>query len=385
MTEKERNLLMVSADRWVVAGDKGPFYYMLEAFHQHWDRIDVIGTRPEKMDQKTVFDNVHLHHPTSGKIVQAGFIARTGKALCQERSYAVITSHDYSPPYNGLGAWRISRGSGVPYVAEIHHVPGFPKAATLRERLDKVVMRCYAKWAAGRAAGFRVVNSTELPPLLKAWGVPEERIHVLPSLYLDLETFCPGSKGKKDAPTSDLLMVGRLVPNKGVLQTLEALHRLIARGMTGTTLTLVGRGPLEETVDQFVASRSLQDYVTRIPWVENSADLATVYRQSRILVCASTSEGGPRIVGEAMACGTPVISTRVGIAPEMISHQENGLLYDGTVEHLTLLLQRFLTDAKQEMALRSNLPGDLSSYGKEKVIARLAEGLMAISKNTHHR
>ena len=81
MTEKERNLLMVSADRWVVAGDKGPFYYMLEAFHQHWDRIDVIGTRPEKMDQKTVFDNVHLHHPTSGKIAQAGFIARTGKAL----------------------------------------------------------------------------------------------------------------------------------------------------------------------------------------------------------------------------------------------------------------------------------------------------------------
>ncbi len=47
------NILMVSADRSVVAGEKGPFYYTLEAFARHWDRIDVIGTRPERVAQTT--------------------------------------------------------------------------------------------------------------------------------------------------------------------------------------------------------------------------------------------------------------------------------------------------------------------------------------------
>jgi hypothetical protein len=47
VTDAESNILMVSADRSVVAGERGPFYYMLEEFCRHWDRIDVIGTRPE--------------------------------------------------------------------------------------------------------------------------------------------------------------------------------------------------------------------------------------------------------------------------------------------------------------------------------------------------
>ena len=85
MPADETNVLMVSADRSVVAGERGPFHYMLESFHRHWDRVDVIGTRPERVEQTTVFGNVHLHHPTTGKLRQAGFIAATGRALAAER------------------------------------------------------------------------------------------------------------------------------------------------------------------------------------------------------------------------------------------------------------------------------------------------------------
>ncbi len=378
MTE---NILMVSADRAVVAGEKGPFFYMLESFARHWERVDVIGMRPARTVSAQPFANVHLHHPATGKLAQAGFIARTGRRLCAERRYAVLTSHDYNPFYNGLGAWRIARATGTPWVSELHHVPGHPLAAGLRERIDRRATRCWARWATTRVAGFRVVNASELPALLTGWGVPREKVHVLPSLYLDLDTFVPG--GPAEGRT-DLLMVGRLVPSKGVAQVIEAVARLQRRGLR-CTLRLIGRGPERARLEALAARLCVRESLTFTDWLPDAAALAAAYRGARALVVASTSEGGPRVAAEAMACGTPVVGTRVGILPDLLQDGRNGVLYDGTTGELTLRLQRLLTDARQAAALRAALPGDLSAYGREAVIARLAEGLKRLGAEAASR
>ncbi|MHC5210974.1 MAG: glycosyltransferase family 4 protein [Planctomycetota bacterium] len=367
-----RNILMVSADRAVAAGEKGPFHYMLETFSRHWDRIDVIGMRPARRVQDTVFGNVHLHYATGGKLAQAGHIARTGRRLASEREYAVMTSHDYNPFYNGVGAWRIARTTGIPWVSEIHHVPGHPVAATARERVDRVLTRRWVAWASPRVAGFRVVNAGELPALLGAWGVAPEKILVLPSLYLDLDLFRPdGPRG----PACDLLMVGRLVPNKGIAQVIEAVGRLARRGIGPLRMHIVGRGPLQPALARAASRLPSGAHVEFPGWLPDAESLAAAYRSARALVCASTSEGGPRVAAEAMACGTPVVGTRVGLLPELVHDRTNGMLYDGSVEDLTLALQRLLTDAEFERSLRGRLPGDLARFGRETVIAALAEGL----------
>ncbi len=382
MTE---NILMVSADRGVVAGEKGPFHYMLESFARHWDRVDVIGTRPDRIVNPQPFPNVHLHHPAPGqgssvgsKLGQAGFIVRTGLELASQRAYAVMTSHDYNPFYNGWGARRIAQRTGIPWISEIHHVPGFPRPASVRERFDTWATRRYVRWAATRATGFRVVNAIELPALLSGWGVPAEKIHVLGSLYLDLAV-CRADPPAP--PVCDLLMVGRLVPNKGVLQVLEAQRRLLVRGVP-CRLRIVGRGPEQARIEAFLDRHDLRPHVEIIAWVPDSEALAAVYREARVFVCASSSEGGPRVVAESLACGTPVVSTRVGLVPELIRDGRNGVIYDGSVEDLTLKLQRMLTDGEQERTLRAALPGDLSRFEREAVIGRLAAGLKALAASS---
>lgn len=379
MGEPLPNLLMVSADRSVVAGERGPFYYMLELFSRHWGRVDVIGTRPERVAATTVFGNVHLHHPSSGKLRQAGFITNTGVALARERDYALITSHDYNPFYNGWGASRISHRTGIPFVSEIHHVPGFPRAANLRERLDRWATRRYVRWARSRAAGFRVVNGTELPALLGRWGVASTQIHVLPSLYLDREVFRPADVTPR--PESDLLFVGRLVPNKGLLAILDALR--LGREQFGSRwrLRVLGRGPESARMEAFLARHRLQDQVERLEWVADAPALAQLYRASRLLVCASLSEGGPRVVPEAMACGTPAVSTRVGLVPDILTDRVNGRLFDGSAADLARVLHEVLDVAGAEAGLRSELPPrDFQRYERSRVLAELAEGLLTMAR-----
>jgi glycosyltransferase involved in cell wall biosynthesis len=368
---------MVSGDRQVAVGEGGPFFAMQREFSRHFERIDVLGPRPDKpVTVREIFDRVHLHPADCGRFRMVEYIATKGRALIAEHRHALIVSHDYGWFYNGYGSAKLSRATGVPYVSEIHHVPGHPIAVSKRELLDRVVARRYVRWARSHAKAFRVVNSVEMPQLLESWGVPREQIVVLPSLYIDLETFSPAAG--PIASEHDVAFVGRMVDNKGLDRIVDALALLAKRGKRLRAL-FVGKGPLRDATQHRVKKNGLAETTQFIEWLARPEELAHVYRTSRTVVCASTCEGGPRFTVEAMACATPVVSTPVGMMKELLREGENGALCGFDVESLAAAIERVLGDEahRREMGRRARVDAERFEY--TSILRGYADGLKRLA------
>lgn len=370
-------LLMVSGDRQVTIGEKGPFDSMQEIFSTFFERIDVICPRPPK--SPTVFrihDNVHFHPASCGRLGMVRYILEKGRDLIAAHEHGLIVSHDYGWFYNGIGSARLSAETDVPYLSELHHVPGHPVPADWRERFDKFVAGRYVAWAKSRTPAFRVVNSTEMPELLRSWGVRDDQILVLPSLYIDLETFRPAVD---PAPfEQDVVYVGRMVNNKGLERIVDALAMLKRRGAPHTAL-FVGKGPLLKKIRERVEACGLQDAVRFVEWLASPADLAEAYRRSRVAVCASTCEGGPRVTVEAMASGTPVVSTPVGVMTELLQDGGAGRLCDFSARGLADALQPILEDGVLRNRLGVQACADAQRFERCKALEVYARGLIDLA------
>ncbi len=370
-------LLMVSGDRQVSIGERGPFYSMQREFSRHFERIDVLCPRPDKpVTVRSIFDRVHFHPAACGRWGMVDYIVAKGRELIAEHRPALIVSHDYGWFYNGLGAAKLTKLTGVPYLSEIHHVPGHPVAADFRERIDRTVARFYVRWARSRARAFRVVNSVEMPALLESWGVPRSQIVVLPSLYIDLEVFSPPASPLE--PEHDIAYVGRMVNNKGLDRIVDATANLAVRGLRARLL-MVGKGPLLAATKARVQARGLGATTKFVEWVERPEDLAALYRRSRVVVCASTCEGGPRFTVEAMACGTPVVSTPVGMMKELVEDGRNGAGCGFDVASLTGALERVLGDEPRRKLLGAAAREATLRFEYSKVIRGYAEGLKKLA------
>jgi glycosyltransferase involved in cell wall biosynthesis len=135
-------------------------------------------------------------------------------------------------------------------------------------------------------------------------------------------------------------MVGNLVALKG--------HELVLRalcGFSGACLLIIGEGREERNLRELAGSLGIRDRV-RFLGAMPQERLAEYYGAADALVLASSREGWPNVLLEAMACGTPVVSTRVGGTPEIVSAPEAGVLVDersahGIVEALQRLFRNY--------------------------------------------
>jgi glycosyltransferase involved in cell wall biosynthesis len=334
-------LLMISGDRSILQGKKGAFWYTLEEFCKSWDRIDIIVPRCETRDlrletrekedthvsglKSQVFPNVYFHPSPKALWYQPWWILRKGQELIAEHRHDVMTVHEYPPFYNGLGALWLWKKCKIPYALEIHHIVGYPTAASFQELIGRWMARLFLGWDAKRAAAVRTVSSS-VAKVLPSFGIHSEKISIVPSFYLDHSL---GSLKVPDAKKFDLVFAGRLVANKGLSNLLKAL-----KGIPEATLLIIGDGPLRSFHEAEAEKLGIASRVTFVGWLPTQEEVMQQMLKAQVFVLPSLSEGGPRIALEAMAAGLPVLSTKVGVMPDVLEEGKNGLFTSGSVEDL---------------------------------------------------
>lgn len=337
------NVLMISGDVQTIKNISGPFSLTLRELSKEWSEIDVLCPGLPGL-QRNFSRNVHLFG------VRKFLLALDLYKFLKRKKYDLIVTHDYGLMLNGLSAFIVLRFFNIPQVSEIHHIEGFPQATTWKERLYAIWGRIYVRVIARTFKGIRVDNQGDIFSLLKRSGIPNSKILYLPPIYLELEKYQPRNCEKK----MDILFVGRLADNKGLFTILKAVKLLRDSGILLKTV-LKGRGPLESRIQEFIDSNQMQNFITIDKRILDEDQLIELYNESKILVCASTVEGGPRVTLEAMACGTPVVTTACGLMPEVIEDGQNGYLFDGSPEDLALKLKSLFTnqDLLQKTVLNS--------------------------------
>lgn len=356
-------LLFISGDTALAQGKRGPFYYLLEEFSQHWDRIDIICPKTEQK-VKNVHKNVFIHSSPWSKYRQPWFILKKGLELYKKEKFDIFGVHNYPPFYNDLGGYWLYKKIKTPYVLEIMHIVGYPRASNFKEWFYRFLSKLFTKYSAKNATAVRVINKNQVPGFLKKSGIKQEKIKYIPAFYIDFNIFYPQDIEKK----YDIVFSGRLVKNKGIFLLLEAIRKI-----KNIKLIIIGSGPLENRIKQYIKQNKLEKNVKFAGWLPSIQDLAKIYNQSRILVMPSFNEGGPRVTLEAIACEVPVITSKVGIMLDIIEDQENGIFINWNSNDITKKIKLLLEDNNLRKKIAENGYQTVQQFERKKAIKNYAE------------
>jgi starch synthase len=175
------------------------------------------------------------------------------------------------------------------------------------------------------------------------------------------------------------MFVGRITRQKGLAHLLCAWKKVPAE----YGLVLAAGSPDEEIVGNEVAAliAELQATRTNVWWIKEMLPhdkLTAALTQADLFLCPSIYEPLGIVNLEAMGCETAVLASRVGGIPEVVSHQETGILVDYTSDH-----SRFEADLTAAISELMADPARLEKYGKAgRLRAQTHFGWDAVAEQT---
>lgn len=207
----------------------------------------------------------------------------------------------------------IAKLTGKPMIAKVH-------GSDVNVFTEEPARRRQICWALGRSAHV-VAVSQALATRLEDIGVDGRRISVLyngvdPSRFHPV----PQPQARRDLGYADedriILFVGNVQASKGCMELLQAFAKLRTR-IPHLKLVFVGAGPQQKALVGECAARGMSGDVTFAGRLAHD-QIVRWFGAADVFCLPSHAEGVPNVVLEAMACGTPVVATRVGGIPEVL-------------------------------------------------------------------
>jgi glycosyltransferase involved in cell wall biosynthesis len=212
--------------------------------------------------------------------------------------------------------------------------------------------------AARRAAAIITVSNTTKEDIVQILGIPADKVHVIyeaPSADfhpLPENTVLKAVRQSYNLPKHFILFVGTLEPRKNLVRLLQAYEKLHKQVGVPHHLIIAGaKGWKTHKIYATLEQLQLQK-VVHLPGYIPQEDLPALFNLADVLALPSLYEGFGLPVVEAMACGTPVVTSRCGalaeVAGEAVEYVE-----PTEVESIVMGLRHVLMNPERQQELRS--------------------------------
>jgi glycosyltransferase involved in cell wall biosynthesis len=266
-----------------------------------------------------------VNHPFVEPLVQAGVdvapLRLPPRAYLRERAAIVDICRRIRPDVVHTHGYRVEvvdagvvHRLGIATVATVHGFTGGDWKNRLYQRLQRRALRRFDAV---------VAVSRPLAGELARAGVPADRLHVVRNAWpegADGEPPLSRDRARRmlgvPADRFHIGWVGRLTAEKGADVLIAALASLREVPLV---VSVLGDGRLRPRLETLAARRGLGD---RIRWFGNLPAARQLFAAFDVFVLSSRTEGTPIVLFEAMAAGAPIVATKVGGVPDVVSPQE---------------------------------------------------------------
>lgn len=215
-----------------------------------------------------------------------------------------------------------------------------------------------------------IVPSAYLKGIVETWGITSEKISVIYNAAL-LDEIGTVPEAATRLPRPHIVSVGRLVPWKHFDGIIDAV--------AGTTasLAVIGSGPLHEQLAKY-AKQKLGERALFTGTLSHADTLATI-KDADVFVLNSSYEGLSHLLIETQMLGVPIIATKVGGNPEVITDGEDGLLVSpGDTPVLAQTLENLLSDEQRRARLAARAQKSAERFSMETMLSATARFLQQL-------
>lgn len=289
-------------------------------------------------------------------------VRNLAKKLHQQKPFDMVFSACLFP--DGDAAWRLGDYLGLPAAClaigtDVNLIPHYSRR--LYSHFEYVTKKLDGILAHGQSNStiLEEVTGKKVPVIqgcvnLDQFCMVREKRNLRESLGIPVESFV-------------LIFAGYLTRNKGVYEMIEAVcdaHDQCAK----VYLAICGNGIEEGGMKRVIQEKGAQEFITLVGTIDPD-EMPQWMKAADALILATHYEGMPNVVMEAMACGLPVISTRVGGLPAAVGECEGAILLEPKQPKL-------FTEAIVRLAQNSTLCEKMGAASR-----RCAEEKFGVMKN----
>jgi len=228
-----------------------------------------------------------------------------------------------------------------------------------------------------KRAAYIFCPSAYLRRLVLAWGIPPERVSVLPNPVPSVPDLPDREELRRTFGLNGatLVFAGRLTAQKSLGRALESVA-----AAEGVGLVIAGDGPDREDLERRAQELGLGDRV-RFLGRQPRRRIVELFRAADAAILSSSWENFPHTVVEALAVGTPVLAMEAGGVGEVVRDGENGLLVPaGDGAQLAEAVRRYFADDALRERLRAAAAASVAAFAPERVFGELEATLRRVTR-----